>query len=89
MARKRNPNVVTAQILEICEDGASKTRVVYQANLNAITGRQRLDDLVRNGFVEAVPDGSRFIYKTTNKGRELKERLDLFKSMMDRLYEEA
>ena len=89
MARKRNPNVVTAQILEICADGASKTRVVYQANLNAITGRQRLEDLVRNGFIEAIPDGSRFIYKTTAKGLELKERLVQFRSMMDRLYESA
>ena len=86
MASKRNPNVVTAQILEICADGANKTKVVYQANLNSVIGAQYLDNLTKNGFIEAIPDGSRFVYKTTPKGRELQERLGQFKSMMDRLY---
>jgi len=86
MASKRNPNVVRAQILEICTDGANKTRVVYQANLNATTGKQHLDDLIRKGYIETIPSGSRVIYKTTAKGQELKERLDQFRSMMERLY---
>jgi len=86
MSSKRNPNVVAAQILEICTEGAGKTRVVYKANLNSSTGAQYLDNLMKNGFIEAIPDGSRFIYKTTSKGRELRERLEQFKGMMDQLY---
>ncbi len=37
-------------------------------------------------IIEAIPDGSRFIYKTTSKGRELREKLGQFKNMMDHLY---
>ncbi|MGA9098837.1 MAG: winged helix-turn-helix domain-containing protein [Methanotrichaceae archaeon] len=86
MPGKRNPNVVTAQILEICTDGAGKTRIIYQANLNSATGTQYLDNLMKNGLIEAIPDGSRFVYKTTPKGRELQEKLGQFRSMMDHLY---
>ena len=89
MSGKRNPNLVTAQILEICADGAGKTSVVYQANLNSVTGKQYLDNLMKNGLIEAIPDGSRFIYKTTPKGKELQEKLGQFNTMMDHLYSQA
>ena len=89
MSSKRNPNAVTAQILEICTDGANKTRVVYQANLNSAKGAQYLHNLTKSGFLEAIPDGSRFIYKTTPKGGELREKLGLFQSMMENLYSHA
>lgn len=89
MSSKRNLNVVTAQILEICTEGAGKTRVVYQANLNSTTGTQYLNDLTQRGYIEAIPEGSRYIYKTTPKGMELREKLDQFKSMMENLYSHA
>lgn len=89
MASKRNMNVVAAQILEICADGAGKTRVVYQANLNSATGTQYLNNLTKNGFIEAIPDGSRYIYRTTPKGLDLREKLDQFKNMMEDLYAHA
>ena len=89
MSGKRNPNMVTAQILEICADGANKTRVVYKANLNSVAGTHYLDILMKEGFIEAIPEGSRFVYKTTTKGRELQEKLGQFKSMMDHLYSHA
>jgi len=85
MSSKRNPNLVTAQILEICTDGAGKTRVVYQANLNSVTGTQYLKSLAKNGLIETIPDGSRFIYKTTPKGNELKEKLGEFKTILENL----
>ena len=86
MSGKRNLNLVTAQILEICAEGANKTRVIYQANLNSVTGTQYLENLTKNGLIEAIPDGSRFVYKTTPKGRELQEKLGQFKNMMEHLY---
>lgn len=89
MANKRNLNVVTAQILEICSEGAGKTRVIYQANLNSTTGKEYLNNLMRNGFIEAIPEGSRVIYRTTSKGKELQEKLEQFKSMMEHLYVDA
>jgi len=89
MSSKRNPNLVTAQILEICTDGAGKTRIIYKANLNSVTGTEYLKSLTKNGLIEAIPDGSRFIYKTTPKGNELKERLGEFKNIMENLSQHA
>ncbi len=86
MSSRRNINLVTAQILEICADGVNKTTVIYQANLNSIIGTKYLNDLTKEGLVEAIPDGSRFIYKTTAKGQELKEKLGQYNSIMEDLY---
>ncbi len=41
------------------------------------------------GLVQAIPDGSRFIYKTTPKGQELKERLGKYNSIFDHLHVHA
>lgn len=81
--------MVTAQILEICADGAGKTRVVYQANLNSVTGTQYLKSLMKKRLIEAIPDGCRFIYKTTPKGRELQEKLGQFNDMIGQLCSRA
>ncbi len=89
MATKRNQNLITAQILDICADGASKTRVIYQANLNSTIGTQYLNNLTKNELIQALPDGSRFIYKTTPKGQELKERLGEYQTVIEQLYVHA
>lgn len=89
MSSRRNLNLVTAQILEICTDGANKTRVIYQANLNSTIGTKYLDDLTKKGLIEAIPDGYRFIYKTTSRGQELREKLGQYNSIMDHLYSTA
>lgn len=89
MSRRRNTNVVTTQILKVCKDGASKTRVIYQANLNSIVGTHYLEELMKNGFIEAIPDGARFIYKTTSKGLDLQEKLGQYQNLMDHLHSRA
>ncbi len=89
MSSKRNPNVVTALILEICTGGAGKTKIIYKANLNAATGTQYLNNPTRNGYIEAIPKGTRLIYKTTPKGMELQEKLAQIKSLMDHLFSYA
>ncbi|MFB3765000.1 MAG: winged helix-turn-helix domain-containing protein [Methanotrichaceae archaeon] len=89
MSKRRNTNVVTSQILKICREGASKTKVIYRANLNSVIGNRYLDNLTRNGFVEAITDGSRTIYKTTSKGLDLQEKLGQFQVVMDHLYSDA
>ncbi len=89
MSRRRNTNMVTTQILKVCKEGASKTRVIYQANLNSIIGTQYLDYLMKNGFIEAIPDGARFIYRTTAKGQDLQEKLGQYQSIMDHLQSKA
>jgi len=43
--------MIISQILDICIDGASKTKIVYQANLNFRIINPYLDLLTKNGLI--------------------------------------
>lgn len=66
---KRSKEEITESILELCIQPSSKTRVVYQVNLNFRTVKPPLDRLVASGLLEASGD-SVIMYKTTPKGME-------------------
>ena len=84
-SKKRTNDLVALEILKICVNGASKTRIVYQANLNFSTAKPYLDRFTERGFLEVIPMGSRIAYKTTPKGMDLKERLERFQSEIGEL----
>jgi predicted transcriptional regulator len=71
---KRNREEIISQILNVCRNGAIKTRVVYQANLNFKTVEPYLDLLVKNNLLE-VQQGEKRMYETTEKGETLLEAL--------------
>ena len=64
---KRNRNEIISEILNICIKGASKTRVVYQANLNFRTVDPYLQLLIKNDLIK-IQEGRHVIYETTEKG---------------------
>jgi predicted transcriptional regulator len=64
---KRNRNEIISEILNICIKGSSKTRIVYQANLNFRTVDPYLQLLIKNDLIK-VQHGRRIIYETTEKG---------------------
>jgi predicted transcriptional regulator len=71
---KRSREMIISQILDVCANGAHKTKIVYQANLNFRTISPYLDLLIRNGLLdsEGDPDEGRLVtYRTTTKGRNL------------------
>jgi predicted transcriptional regulator len=72
---KRNREEIISQILNVCRNGAIKTRVVYQANLNFKTVEPYLDLLVKNNLLE-VQQGEKRMYETTEKGETLLEALN-------------
>jgi predicted transcriptional regulator len=78
---KRSRDAIIARILNICINGASKTRIVYQANLNFRTINPYLDLLTKNGLVN-VENEHIIIYKTTPKGLDL---LDNFRQIESEL----
>lgn len=61
--------MIITQILGICSKGATKTRIVYQANLNFKTVNPYIELLTKNGMI-GVKEGRNRIYETTNKGVE-------------------
>jgi predicted transcriptional regulator len=67
MPQKRSRDQIIAKILDTCMDGANKTKIVYQANLNFRTINPPLDLLLEKGLLEATP-GERVIYRTTKAG---------------------
>ena len=84
-SKKRTNDLIVSEILKICVNGASKTRIVYQANLNFSTAKPYLYRFIERGLLEAIPEGSRIVYKTTPKGIDLKERLERFQREMGEL----
>ena len=72
---KRNREEIISQILNVCRNGAIKTRVVYQANLNFKTVEPYLDLLVKNNLLE-VQQGEKKMYETTEKGETLLEAIN-------------
>ena len=72
---KRSKHMIISQILDICDGGASKTRIVYQANLNFRTVNPYIELLTKNGLIESK-SGRTILYETTDKGLKLRENLN-------------
>jgi predicted transcriptional regulator len=72
MQEKRRKDQILAQILTLCREGANKTMIVYQVNLNFSSLKRYLDLLMKKGFLEAT-QGDMVIYKTTPEGEQALE----------------
>ncbi len=83
--KKRSDDLIIAQILGICESGARKTRIVYQANLNSTTVNRYLECLIETGMIEQSTCGASYMFKTTVKGIELNDKLSRLQMEMDEL----
>ncbi len=68
---KRSRQEIISQILEICTNGAIKTQIVYQANLNFRTVNPYLDLLIKNDLIKVNEE--RDSYETTPMGIRLLE----------------
>ena len=67
---KRSKHMIVSQILYICKDGACKTKIVYQANLNFRTVNPYINLLVKNNLLTVKP-GKNVMYETTDRGIKL------------------
>jgi predicted transcriptional regulator len=81
MNKRRRRDMIIAQILEICNDGANKTRVVYASNINFKLVTLYLDKLINNGLIEKL-EGRPTLYKTTKKGLETLENLKALQDLI-------
>ncbi len=76
---KRSRYIIISQILKICIGGASKTKIVYQANLNFKTVKPYIDLLINNGLLNIKQEAT-IIYETTEKGIQLIEKFNKINS---------
>ncbi len=79
---KRSRDMIISKILNICIDGACKTKIVYQANLNFRTVRPYIELLTSKGMINAKTDSKLVVYETTARGLKL---LDNFKKIQNGL----
>ena len=75
---KRSRDIIISKILDICTDGAHKTKIVYQANLNFRTVNPYLELLIKNGMINAQEERNLVVYETTIRGLAL---LDNYKQI--------
>jgi len=75
-SRKRSRAQVCLEILQICEDGAQKTKVVYGCNLNFRTANIYLEALIKDQAL-SLADG---VYTTTPKGLDVIADLEAIKN---------
>lgn len=73
--KRRNNLDISAELLKIAEEGARKSHLVYQANVNFQLIEEYLKRFVRLGML--IKDGP--FYHTTEKGREY---IDLYGQMI-------
>jgi predicted transcriptional regulator len=64
---RRSKNRIISDILDVCRKGASKTKIVYQANLNFNTVNPYIDLLIKNNLLEIKP-GKDVLYEATDRG---------------------
>jgi predicted transcriptional regulator len=83
---KRSRDIIISKVLDICTDGAHKTKIVYQANLNFRTVNPYLELLTRNGMINAQEERNLVVYKTTSRGLAL---LDNYKQIQGELSSDA
>lgn len=83
---RRNKLEIISSILSICRgDGASKTRIVYQANLNFKNAGIYLEWMTNRGYL--IKESK--IYKTTLSGQDLLDNLKDLSSMINGELEEG
>jgi len=64
---RRSREEIVSEILDVCLNGANKTRIVYQANLNFRTVNPYLDLLIEKNLIK-VSQGHMLRYETTSQG---------------------
>lgn len=60
---------IAAAILEIAQDGALKTRIMYTAFLSYPQLKEYLNLLTKAGLIESSEESGRTTFHTTDKGR--------------------
>jgi predicted transcriptional regulator len=75
LRERRSKDRIILEVLSICTDGECITRIAYRASTNFTTARYYLDMLIENGLVEPLQQGSLTLYKITQKGIQVRNRL--------------
>jgi predicted transcriptional regulator len=65
----RSKSDITLEVLNVCRNRVSKTRIVYKANLNFNIATNYIDLLSEKGLL-SISEGPGTLYETTPQGME-------------------
>jgi predicted transcriptional regulator len=85
MAKRRSRLSVASSILNVCSNGAAKTKIVYLANLNFMSVSPYLEILKNKGLLEEISNGSGVVYRTTPKGLEWRKRFEQSRTLLEEI----
>ena len=71
---RRSKSEIMLDVLNICRNGASKTKIVYKANLNFNMATPYIDLLSGKGLLR-IRDGPGTLYETTPNGLDVMKTL--------------
>jgi len=75
MRRRSNLEIVYL-ILKRCQERSTKTQISYSAKINFKQVGKYLEELQEKGLIEASKSGRYVLYKTTDQGKNLFNKLD-------------
>lgn len=79
---RRSKQQIIFQILDVCQEGASRTRIVNRANMNNKSAKPYIDMLMTRDLLK-LKSNSPALYMTTNKGTQLLHALKMIGSELE------
>ena len=81
--RRRSDIEIIADMLEVGENGAGKTEIMYSANMSYAQIQKFLGYLMAQGFIDKMKMGNPSVtYKVTDNGLKLLELIGSIKEML-------
>ena len=81
--RRRSDIEIIADMLEVGENGAGKTKIMYSANMSYAQIQKYLGYLMAQGFIDKMKMGNPSVtYKVTDNGLKLLELIGSIKEML-------
>jgi predicted transcriptional regulator len=81
--RRRSDIEIIADMLEVGENGAGKTEIMYSANMSYAQIQKYLGYLMAQGFIDKMKLGNPSVtYKVTDNGLKLLELISSIKEML-------
>jgi predicted transcriptional regulator len=68
LRKRRSHYHLIGEILNLAAEGASRTRIMYRANLSATMTREYIELLQQKSLIKLSKQNGRSIYKTNEKG---------------------
>ena len=81
--RRRSDIEIIADMMEVGENGAGKTKIMYSANMSYRQIQKYLGFLIAQGFIDKIEMGNPSVtYRVTDSGLKLMELINNIKEML-------